>query len=84
MEAVADLDLKASVQQFITKSINIQDINDDEDLFDSGIVNSLFSIQLITFIEKTFYLEVTQDDLDMENFKSINAVCNFVRRKQFK
>lgn len=36
----------------------IADLNDDEDLFESGIVNSLFAIQLMTFIEKSFALEV--------------------------
>ncbi|MBL0743059.1 acyl carrier protein [Chryseolinea lacunae] len=84
METLADFDVKTSVRKFITKSIGIGDIRDDEDLFDSGIVNSLFSIQLVTFIEKSFGLEITQDDLDMDNFKSVDAVCNFVRRKQGK
>lgn len=82
MEAIAQANAKETIYSFISKSINIHNISADEDLFDSGIVNSLFSIQLITFIEKTFDIRITSDDLDMDNFKSVNAVYNFVLRKQ--
>ena len=50
-------------------------------LFETGIVNSLFAVQLMTFIEKTFQIEVGMDDLDIENFKSINATAAFVMKK---
>ena len=54
---------------------------DDDNLFESGIVNSLFAVQLMTFIEKTFAIEVGIDDLDIENFKSLNAAAAFVVTK---
>jgi len=37
---------------------------------------------LMTFIEKTFGLEVEMDDLDIENFKSVNAATRFVMKKK--
>jgi acyl carrier protein len=44
-------------------------------------VNSLFAVQLVTFLEKTFAIEIGMDDLDIENFKSLNATTAFVMRK---
>ena len=73
--------IKQTVKRFILSSIDIPNLDDDDNLFDSGIVNSLFAIQLMTFIEKTFAIEVAMDDLDMENFKSLNATAAFVVRK---
>jgi acyl carrier protein len=73
--------VKESVKRFILNSINITHLGDDDDLFESGIVNSLFAVQLMTFIEKTFAIEVGMDDLDIENFKSLNAATAFVVRK---
>ena len=35
----------------------------------------------MTFIEKTFAIEVGTDDLDIENFKSLNAITAFVLQK---
>jgi len=45
-------------------------------------VNSLFAVQLMTFLEKIFVVEIGMDDLDIENFKSINATTAFVMRKK--
>ena len=73
--------IKETVKRFILNSISIGDLDDDDNLFESGIVNSLFAVQLMTFIEQTFAIEVAMDDLDMENFKSLNATTAFVLKK---
>jgi len=73
---------KETIRSFILESINIPDLNDDDNLFETGIVNSLFAIQLMTFLEKSFSIEVTMDDLSMDNFQSVNATSLFVERKQ--
>jgi len=73
--------VKESVKRFILSSINIAHLGDNDDLFESGIVNSLFAVQLMTFIEKTFAIEVGMDDLDIDNFKSLNAATAFVLKK---
>jgi acyl carrier protein len=73
--------IKATIERFISRSSNITNLDDDDNLFESGIVNSLFAVQLMTFIEKTFAIEVEMDDLDIENFKSLNATTAFVLKK---
>ena len=73
--------VKETVKHFILSSINIAHLGDDDNLFESGIVNSLFAVQLMTFIEKTFAIEVGMDDLDIGNFKSLNATTAFVLQK---
>jgi len=73
--------IKDTVRRFILSSIAITKLDDDDNLFESGIVNSLFAVQLMTYIEKTFSIEVGMDDLDIENFKSLNATTAFVLKK---
>jgi methoxymalonate biosynthesis acyl carrier protein len=73
--------VKDTIKSFVARSINLPDLQDDDDLFESGIVNSLFAVQLLTFIEKKFSIEVEADDLDIQNFKSLNAATNFVLKK---
>jgi methoxymalonate biosynthesis acyl carrier protein len=73
--------IKETVKRFILNSIDITHLDDDDNLFESGIVNSLFAVQLMTFIEKTFSIEVGMNDLDIENFKSLNATTAFVLKK---
>lgn len=80
-QAAQETEIKEAVKRFILRSINIRDFDDDDNLFESGIVNSLFAVQLMTFIEKNFSIEVVMDDLDINNFKSVNAAAGFVMRK---
>ena len=73
--------IKETVKRFILSSISIPNWDDDDNLCESGIVNSLFAVELMTFLEQTFAIEVAMDDLDMENFKSLNATTAFVLQK---
>jgi acyl carrier protein len=73
--------IKQTVRDFLLSSINVPGLRDEENLFEMGLVNSLFAVQLMTFIEKTFCLEVETEDLDIDNFKSLNATTHFVMKK---
>jgi methoxymalonate biosynthesis acyl carrier protein len=81
MSAQQEESVKTQVRNFISHSTQISALDDDDNLFESGIVNSLFAVQLMTFVEKTFAIDVEMEDLDIENFKSLNATAAFVMRK---
>lgn len=74
--------IKSKIRNFILDSVNIPNLSDDDNLFESGIVNSLFAVQLMTYLEKTFNIEVTMDDLSIKNFESVNSTSTFVLNKQ--
>ena len=82
MTTADEKSIREKIRAFILASIHVPGLADDDNLFESGIVNSLFAVQLMTFIEKTFAIEVGPDDLDIANFKSIEAAAGFVVRKQ--
>lgn len=70
------------IKNFIVEASGLSDFDDVENIFESGIVNSLFSIQLVTFLESTFGIKVTMDDLDFKNFESVVKISEFVTRKK--
>lgn len=82
MQTETGQDVKETLRQFVTKSIHVADLNDEDDLFELGIANSLFAIVFMTFIERTFALEVEPEDLDIQNFKSVSASTAFVLKKK--
>jgi methoxymalonate biosynthesis acyl carrier protein len=55
---------------------------DDEDIFASGYVSSLFAVQLVMWVERTFELPLQAKDLDIRNFQTISAIEAFVDRKR--
>ena len=74
-------DIMSKVREFLGQFISNTDINPDDNLFTSGLVSSLFAMQLVLYVEKEFGIQVTNEDLDFENFKSLNAIVGFIENK---
>lgn len=74
-------DVKSKMKSFVAKYIRNAEVDDDEDLFATGMVNSLFAMQLVMFVEKEFVIKVENEDLDIDNFRSLNAIINLIERK---
>jgi methoxymalonate biosynthesis acyl carrier protein len=55
-------------------------VRPEQDLFADGMINSMFALELVVHIENKFDVEVEGRDLDMANFRSVNAMANLVRR----
>lgn len=73
---------KGRIKSFFSRFIREDQLTHDQDIFAMGLVNSLLAMQLVTFVEKEFGITVDNEDLDIENFKSINAISDLVERKQ--
>jgi acyl carrier protein len=56
-------------------------LREDEDIFSLGFVNSMFAMQLVTFVEQTFGITIENEDLELDNFRSIQALSNLVAKK---
>ena len=72
---------KAAILRFLHRYIRREHLGPDDDIFAEGYVNSLFAAQLVTFVEKTFGIRIDDEDLDVENFRTLNAIDKFVQRK---
>lgn len=72
---------KEKIRTFLLSVIRSSDLQEDDDIFALGFVDSLFAMELVLFVESEFQITVEKEDLDYENFKSINAVTSLVERK---
>jgi acyl carrier protein len=74
--------IRQKTKAFITVHFKNYDLKDDDDIFSLGFVNSLFAMQLVLFLEKEFDLKVQDDDLLIDNFRTVNAVLDLVERRR--
>lgn len=72
---------QTKIKEFLSRFFKSHDLQPDEDIFALGFVNSLLAMQLVAFVEKEFGVQVADEDLDLDNFRSINAISNLVARK---
>ncbi len=52
----------------------------DTNLFENGFLTSLDVLDMISFIEKTFDIEVSAESVDMESFGSIRGIVNLIEQ----
>ena len=52
--------------------------DDDYDLIDSGTIDSLFMMGLITYLEREYKVVFGINDIVPKNFKSVSALTAFV------
>ncbi len=76
------MDIKAELRQFLARFFHNYNLRDDEDIFSLGFVNSLFAMQLVMFVEQQFRITIENEDLNLDNFRTINALTALVQRKQ--
>lgn len=74
--------IASPLRQFMARSFDGRTLADSDDIFALGFANSLFAMQLVAFVESQFGIEIDSDDLEMENFRSIEAITRLVERKQ--
>ena len=46
-----------------------------------GFINSLAALQLVQFLEKEFGITVEDEDLDLDNFRTLNSMDDLLERK---
>jgi methoxymalonate biosynthesis acyl carrier protein len=73
---------KAKIRGFLAGFFRGHELTDDEDLFATGYVNSMFAMQLVQFVEQEFGVEVENEDLDIDNFRSVDAIAALVEKKR--
>jgi acyl carrier protein len=72
---------KNQILEFVRGRYPQAEIDESQDIFSLGFVNSLFAMQLVLFIEQEFNVQVGEEDLDLENFNTVNAMTALVARK---
>lgn len=72
---------KVIIKDFLKKFFKKHELQNDEDIFSLGFVNSLFAMQLVMFLEKKFAIRIDNKDLDFNNFRTINNIYELIERK---
>ena len=59
-------------------------LGDDDSFLDTGVIDSTGMLELVSFVETEFGIEVGDTDLVPDNLDSINRLAGFIERKKEK
>lgn len=75
------LDIRTKIRGFVLDYVKDDQLEDDENMFALGYVNSLFAMQLVMFVEKEYLFTVPREELKLDNFQSIDAIVALVEAR---
>ncbi|WP_049576572.1 acyl carrier protein [Nonomuraea sp. SBT364] len=71
---------KTQILDFIRGRYPQAEIDESQDIFALGFVNSLFAMELVMFVEKTFGVTIPNEELRIDNFRTADAMSALVSR----
>ncbi len=78
------MSIKQQIREHIVENILFGEgdaLDDNVSFQESGILDSTGFLDLVTFIETTFAIEISDDELDPENLETLDKISRFVEKK---
>lgn len=74
--------IKNFIQSELVKDRANDSLKDDDNLIEAGVIDSLGIMKLLVYLEETFSINVSDDELIPDNFETVDAISAFVVSKQ--
>jgi acyl carrier protein len=75
----------ANIRKFVVQNFPLarrRTLTDNDNLLESGVIDSLGVLELVTFLQQEFALKVEDDELTPENFQDIHSIAQFVEQRR--
>lgn len=78
MQTDTGRELSAQVADVVSERAGIDVPTTSTDLLEAGLIDSLALVTLIVALEETFGVQLPLDDFDVDHFRSIDAMSDFL------
>ena len=79
---------KETIRKFIVKELAKKEehmqVSDQENIVETGLIDSLGIMQLVLYLEKEFFIKVKDEDIIPEHFESIDAISAYIGKSSMK
>lgn len=70
--------LSNQIAGLILEKLSLEVPSADTDLIQTGLLDSLALVNLVVILEQKFGLKISIDNLELDNFRSITKIAEFV------
>lgn len=80
------MDVKSEIRKFIIENFlygqDDDSLHDEVSFLGTGIIDSTGVLELVSFVQETYGIRVTDDELIPDNFDSLSKLESFIVRKR--
>ncbi len=74
--------LHNQIVQILSDKIHVEVPSVDTDLMETGLLDSLTLVELMASLEEKFGISISFDDIELDNFRSVERIADFVVAQQ--
>jgi D-alanine--poly(phosphoribitol) ligase subunit 2 len=74
--------LREQIASLLSGTLNVDVPSVDTDLFEAGVLDSLGFVDLLVALEQQFGVTTSLEDLEVDNFRSIARIADFVAARE--
>jgi acyl carrier protein len=78
--------MKEEIRQYILSEFlpgeKASNLRDDTPLRTSGILDSVATLRLVSFVEEHYGIEIEAHEASVENFDNIDSIVSFIKSKK--
>ena len=79
-------EMRSSIRAFLLRELispdDAEDLKDETDLVTSGILDSIATLKLVSFLEEEFGIAMEAHEIDVDNLNTLPDIVRLVREKQ--
>ncbi len=70
--------LSDRIRELFVEALSIEVPSAETDLIESGLLDSLALVELLFEIERRFRVDLSLDELEIENFRTVDRISQFI------
>jgi acyl carrier protein len=65
----------------LSERVHVEVPSADTDLMESGLLDSLMLVELMSSLEEQFDVHISFDEVEIDNFRSVRRIAEFVNQR---
>lgn len=67
--------------EILSERVQIEVTSNEEDFVESGLLDSLGLVELMSSLEETFEIHIAFEEIEIDNYRSVNRIAAFVNAR---
>lgn len=76
----SNVDRFEAIASVVCETLTIEEVKSEQDLIDSGYLDSLALVQLMVALEERFNITISPEEMDIEDYRSVKSISRMITR----
>jgi acyl carrier protein len=81
MVTTGNIELHGKITKLLSEKVHIEASSIEIDLVETGLLDSLKLVELMTSLEDEFGITISFDEIEIDNFRSVVSIAEYINQR---